>query len=283
LETESGLQIETRLLIVATGSGSRLPKQLGVHVPDNESAVGIRAHYENVQWDCRQTALFLEKELMPGGLYITPLPDGSCNVNLVMSLERIQKEKKPLRNHLEYLLQTHPVLKNAFANAVRKNVPEGSRLNLGLRRRSVSGSGFMLTGDAAGLIEFFSGNGIPQAYGSGMLAADTAVQALQQGNFSAEFLKAYDKALLKKYRPEKLSWLLFPMLHKPMISNAVLNFIRYLAGRPQTNNLLRDLLYSKNPEKLARNPRFLKALLLKKQNSANTAEDNPALAMGLQS
>jgi flavin-dependent dehydrogenase len=195
-------------------------------------------------------------------------------VNLVMSLRKVRNEKINLREHLDRMLRTHPVLKTAFAGAVRKGNPEGSKLYLGLRRRAVSGDGFLLAGDAAGLIEFFSGNGIPQAYGSGTLAAEIAGRALQKGDFSKGFLKQFDEQLYQKYRPNGLSTkVIFPMLHHPLVGSGMLKFLAYMASRPQTNDLLRDLLYQKNPVRLMRNPRFLYDLLFR--NPAPLAEGNP--------
>jgi len=265
LHADNGILLKTRLAIFTSGSSGFLPSRLGRPVPDEECAIGIRAHYENVTWNVSQTALFLDLEEMPGGLYITPLPQGRCNVNLVLSLKKVRKEKTALKEKLEQLLQEKPVLREAFANARRIGNPEGSRLYLGLKKRPVSGANYLLAGDAAGLIEFFSGNGIPQALESGLLAAKTATAALESGCFSAPFLLQYDQDLYRKYPPGKLSTrLVFPLLHLRFFSRLMLRFLNFLSSRPHTNALLRDLLYAKKPGLILRNPGFYYALFFRK-------------------
>jgi flavin-dependent dehydrogenase len=264
LKTEGGLSIEASLVIFANGSGSKLLSSLGHSAANEETAVGVRAHYEGVNWKPEVTALFLHPECMPGGLYITPLAGGICNVNLVMSLEKVKNEKKILRDKMDEMIQSIPDLKSAFAAARRIGNPEGSKLFLGVRPRKVSGERYLLAGDAAGLIEFFSGNGIPQAYSSGEIAAKIALEILSGNNFTAKSMMTYDRELYRKIKPDKIGGqFIFPLLHRTFFSRLLLRFLNHLSARPLTNTLLRDLLYEKNPGKLLRSPAFLYRLLLK--------------------
>ena len=264
LETEDGQVLHADLVIFATGSGSSLLQHIGHSAPKEETAIGIRAHYEGVDWNTAHSALFLNEDCMPGGLYLTPLPGGKCNVNLVMSLRKVRTEKAVLREKMEEMLHTIPVLKKAFLNARRCGNPEGSKLFLGLRPRKISGEGYLLAGDAAGLIEFFSGNGIPQAYTSGEIAAGIAARACRENNFSAAYLRQYDAELYRKIRTDKIGGqLIFPLLHRPLVSSQVLRFLNYLSSRPRTNDLLRDLLYARNPGQILRKPGFYFSLLWK--------------------
>ena len=274
LRTEEGTLILAGIVILATGSGSQLPARAGMPVPDEDCAVGIRFHYENVDWNPQHTALFLNAGSMPGGLYLTPLPGGKCNVNLVLSMRKVKKEKAVLRESLENMLESNPVLKKAFAHARRCGQPEGSRLFLGLRQRPVSANRLLLAGDAAGLIEFFSGNGIPQAYGSGILAAEMAVKALQSGDCSADFLRNYDRALQQKFRPGGFpARMVFNMLHHPLAGKLLVDFLAFLSDRPQTNALLRNLLYHKKPLAVLLNPRFWYRLLFQKKRENNMTSE----------
>lgn len=272
LHTESNKPILAELVILATGSGSSLPAKAGLPVSDDDCAIGIRAHYENTGWPSDQTALFLKPDMMPGGLYITPLSHGRCNVNLVFSLRKAKKDKVRLRDLMEEQIASLPELKEAFSGARISGNPEGSRLFLGIRRRQVSSNRILIAGDAAGLIEFFSGNGIPQAYGSGMLAAEVAAAAIRNGNFSASFLKQFDRRIWQKYQKGGLATrLFFPILHQTRVSRLLLRFLSFLASRPRTNSLLRDLLYSPQPVALLRQPAFWYKLLLASVHQEYTA------------
>jgi flavin-dependent dehydrogenase len=143
-------------------------------------------------------------------------------------------------------------------------------LFLGLRKRRVSRERLLLAGDAAGLIEFFSGNGIPQAYGSGMLAADVAIQAGLKGNFSAEYLREYDRLLHQKYMSGRfLARFFFKFLHWPVAGRLLLRFLSFLASKPHSNQLLLDLLYHPKPLLQFLNPIFWKKLILRGKSSAD--------------
>lgn len=60
----------------------------------------------------------------------------------------------------------------------------------------------MLIGDAASLIDPFTGEGIGNAMLSGMLAAEWAAKAHAATDFSASFLSGYEKAVLGELKRE---------------------------------------------------------------------------------
>ena len=265
LLTETGETILAKLVIVATGSNNNILKQLGLSHPKGGSAIGIRAHFEGVDCKKHDSELYLDPTIMPGGLYITPLPEGKFNVNLVVSMDKVAAEKLNLKEKFESFIQNNLILRSKFSKATRLGNFEGSMLFLGLNQKKITGNRFMVVGDSGGLIDFFTGNGIPQALLSGKMAALKAIQAIENQDFSKEFLLGFEvdlyKKLNKNYTAEKY---IFPLLHKKMFSGYVLKFLNYLSRRPQTNNMLRDLLYQKDPGKMVRNPKFLYKLLITK-------------------
>jgi flavin-dependent dehydrogenase len=99
---------------------------------------------------------------------------------------------------------------------------------LGSKIGTFSGAHFMLTGDAASLIDPVSGDGIGNAMISGKLAAEQAIRCYKQKDFSAGFMKQYDAALLSSIGAElKMHHRLQRMLSKtPLLLDAI-----FLAGR----------------------------------------------------
>ena len=75
---------------------------------------------------------------------------------------------------------------------------KGYGLPLGSKKRNISGKGFLLTGDAAALIDPFSGEGIANAIRSGRVAADHALSCFEKRDFSAAFNKNYDKEIYRR-------------------------------------------------------------------------------------
>jgi geranylgeranyl reductase family protein len=61
------------------------------------------------------------------------------------------------------------------------------------------GDRILLCGDAAGLINPFTGEGIDYAMYSGKIAADTAVNALEENDTSSRFLSKYEKTWKKEF------------------------------------------------------------------------------------
>ena len=74
----------------------------------------------------------------------------------------------------------------------------GFGLPLGSKKRDISGDGYLLLGDAASLIDPFTGEGIGNAMLSGMVAADIAEKAISANNFSKILLQEYDVTVYRK-------------------------------------------------------------------------------------
>ncbi|MEM6614482.1 MAG: hypothetical protein AAF652_19995, partial [Cyanobacteria bacterium P01_C01_bin.72] len=74
---------------------------------------------------------------------------------------------------------------------------------VGIRERvSLSGDGYLLTGDAAGLCNPLTGFGTGSAMLSGQEAARQATQAIQTGLFDLTSLRGYDHALYQQLQSE---------------------------------------------------------------------------------
>ncbi|MCH8331757.1 MAG: geranylgeranyl reductase, partial [Bacteroidetes bacterium] len=100
--------------------------------------------------------------------------------------------KVNLNNTLHSIIKELPVVAERFLEAELVGDVVGFGLPLGSKKRSISGERYMLTGDAASLIDPFSGEGIGNAMVSAVHAAEHADRCLQANNFSAEFMKKYD-------------------------------------------------------------------------------------------
>ena len=130
-----------------------------------------------------------------------------ANVGVGMRSDYINKRKVNLHKALEQVIQTHPLVKDRFKHAKLTQKIVGYGLPLGSKERPISGDHFMLVGDAAHLIDPLTGEGIGNAFYSGFIAAEQAVQCLEQENFSAAFLKAYDQRVRRVLGSEmKLSY-----------------------------------------------------------------------------
>ena len=100
------------------------------------------------------------KDLLPGYFWIFPLADGWANVGLGMLTKDLSRLKVNLKSKLEEIVREHPTISPRFAQAEKVGKTLGFGLPLGSKQRPISGERMMLVGDAASLIDPFTGEGI---------------------------------------------------------------------------------------------------------------------------
>jgi menaquinone-9 beta-reductase len=201
LQTACGKTISARLVIFANGANSAFSHQPGGRIKTNTNTIlGLRAYYKGVS-GCHPrnyVELHYLKELLPGYLWIFPLPGGAANVGLGLDRRSIEKKKINLKRLLINTLENTPYLKERFQHAERTSNYEAYTLPAWEKKHAISGERFMLAGDAAGLIDPLTGEGIGHAALSGKLAALQALKCLESNNFGKDFMQQYDQALLGK-------------------------------------------------------------------------------------
>ncbi len=216
-----------KMLIGAEGDRSLVAKKLSDIKKENDHyCAGIRAYYEGVTelHDQNFIELHFLEELLPGYFWIFPLPNGQANVGAGMLSSSVSAKKVNLKEDMLRAIANNPKIKHRFANAKLVNNIQGWGLPLGSKKRVISGNNFLLTGDAASLIDPFTGEGIGNAMYSGMLAAAHIQNCIKQNNFSAEFNQTYDKAFYDRQWDElKLSHTMQKLCKYPWLFNFVVN------------------------------------------------------------
>jgi flavin-dependent dehydrogenase len=258
--SEGKLIIKSKILVIATGSNSSLPFKIGgLKQDDRHFAVGIRAYFRNIASNAefpQHTELFLDPKLFPGGFYIAPFQDGSFNVNIVMRSDIVKKKKINLNKLFYEFIAENPTLRDRFKNAEQVGKLLGGALHLGTQTRPISGDGYVLVGDAGGLIDLMSGNGIPQAMISGKIAAEQIAMALQKNDFSANALKDYDKKVFKAIKNDlQMGRILSPFLGTESFSKFSFFVLNFLASKKGFQSFIQKLLYSPNVLKVLINPK----------------------------
>jgi len=185
---------KTRVLIGADGAQSVVAKQLTNKTIDRDHYVGsVRAYFSNVSnIETNTTEIYFDKKFLPSYLWVFPLPDNTVNVGFGMLSSEIAKQKVNIKKVFYDFIEGMPELKLKFEHARQLGELEGFGLPLGSKTGILSGDSFLITGDAASLIDPISGDGIGNAMLSGLLAARQAARCFEADDFSESFMKQYD-------------------------------------------------------------------------------------------
>ena len=214
-----------KMIIGADGAHSIVAKNLSdLKVEKEHYSAGLRVYYEGVTNFHNENfiELYFFNDVLPGYLWVFPLHNNQANIGLGMLSSEVSKNKVNLKEVLNRLITTKPGLKERFANAKPLETIKGYGLPLGSKKRNISGEKYLLLGDAASMIDPFSGEGIGNAIRCGRVAADHILNCFKENNFSASFNKAYDKEIYRRMWNElKVSRTLQKLLKYPWLYNLI--------------------------------------------------------------
>ncbi|MEJ7738093.1 MAG: NAD(P)/FAD-dependent oxidoreductase [Chitinophagaceae bacterium] len=256
-------EVLTPLIVGADGDKSIVRKTFLTDQSSPKSyCVALRAYYTGVTELHAENYIELHyiPEILPGYFWIFPLPNGMANVGVGILSERVRQKKINLREQMLHAIKNNPNLNHRFANATLVGKIQGWGLPMGMERQPVSGDHFLLTGDAACLIDPFTGEGIGNALYSGMLAAYAIEKSLDIGKYDANTLKEnYDDVLYKSIGEElKISALLQRVTHYPRLLHFIVN---KAYKSPTLNKAISGMFTGVNLRKLLRQPSFYARVL----------------------
>jgi electron-transferring-flavoprotein dehydrogenase len=208
---EPGSDILARVTILAEGTQGHLAgialDRFGLQSRPQVWALGVKEVWEverphdrvmhTMGWPLRGERRWREF----GGSFIYPLGEGMVSLGMVVGLDYTDATLSP--HDLLQELKTHPLVRPILRGGKRvawgaKTIPEGGFLALPDR---LTFPGGMIVGDSAGFVNVPALKGIHYAIKSGMLAAETAVEAIGPGRtaWAPGALDGYDRAVRESY------------------------------------------------------------------------------------
>jgi electron-transferring-flavoprotein dehydrogenase len=208
---EQGSDMRARVTILAEGTQGHLTgvamSRFGLVSKPQVWALGVKELWEvprplnrvihTMGWPLRGGRKYREF----GGSFIYPLDEGHVALGMVVGLDYTDATLSV--HDLLQELKGHPFVRGIIEGGKRvawgaKTIPEGGFLALPDRFHFPGG---MIVGDGAGLVNVPALKGIHYAMRSGMLAAETAFDALRPGRTPWEpgALEPYDAALRDSY------------------------------------------------------------------------------------
>ncbi|MGK7887855.1 MAG: NAD(P)/FAD-dependent oxidoreductase [Leptolyngbyaceae cyanobacterium] len=215
--------LSPKLIIAADGANSVVVQMLGLKRSGDRYYETIQGYFKGVSGFERDRHIeghFLP-QVNPGFLFLAPLADGTVNVGIGKLRSLQQRDQTDLHQVLQTAIAQHPNLAPRFAHSELVEALQDWPEVIGTQQPlSLSGDGYLLTGDAAGLCNPLTRFGTGNAMMSGQAAAQQAIRAVQSGLFNGPSLVDYDRAVYQQLQSEfTVSQKLEQLLGFPMIFN----------------------------------------------------------------
>jgi len=237
----------------------KLPNQPVEHVYS-----GVRGYYTGVTGLTENIELFFIDGVLPGYLWIFPMADGRANVGLGILSSDLNKGREHPNAMLAGAIEKTASIAQRFKDAKLDGRMGGWAIPLGSYRKKCLGDGWALIGDAASLVDPFSGEGVGNSLCSGKYAAvaigESIVKAPGNTHLSAESLAKYGKLLDDYIYPEMVDSY---RLQRASRFRFLLNlFIGKASDKPEARQMLVNMVNSDEEKKKTQSPLFYLKLLL---------------------
>lgn len=211
---EPGYEVRAKVTVLAEGPRGSLSKELvgRQHLDQGSNpqtyAIGVKELWE-VPPNRIEPGTVMHTAGWPlesdhyGGGWLYAMPDGMISLGLVAGLDYADPAFDP--HEAFQRLKTHPLLRPILEGGRllkygAKTIPEGGWFAL----PQLATEGAVLVGDCAGFLNSQRLKGIHLAIKSGMLAAESVFDALQQNDFSTARLSDYAKRVEASWVKEEL-------------------------------------------------------------------------------
>jgi geranylgeranyl reductase family protein len=198
VQIDNGQTIECTLVIIATGANTNLLQKLELLKKRSPVNLAARTYFENIDNLDQSIILFFDGIDLPGYGWVFPIGAGAANVGCGVFFEDSISQASRLRG----LIEKHPYLQRILKNARQVTPIKGFPLRTDFSPAHSGNEWILVVGEAAGLVNPISGEGIDYALESGQLAADVILKEWQDGIPSTATQKKYRNALGKKYQSQ---------------------------------------------------------------------------------
>jgi menaquinone-9 beta-reductase len=188
--------VTAKLIAGADGSRSTIARQIhGAKPSDEFQLLGLRAYYENVNGPNNRVDIYFSGESFPGIFWMFPKGPKGANIGMAMVSQTLPQKPSHVRDLLAQHIAQNPDIGKRIGNGKPTGKIDGWPINFFNASNTLTANRVILVGDAAGLINPLSGDGIQYALLSARWAAATVSECLPQNDVSETALYNYRKKI----------------------------------------------------------------------------------------
>jgi flavin-dependent dehydrogenase len=186
---------QARIAVIATGANTRLLMHAGILKQQPKVMVASRAYFENVAGLSDIWTLRFDDVPMPGYGWVFPAGNGLANIGVGYFKEgRDASAAQPFKQFM-----ASKAVREMLIHAKQVGPVKGYPLRDDFLVSPTYGDGTLLVGEAAGLVNPLTGEGIDYALESGRIAAQRIAGMFDAGDFSQAQFAAYDAELRQHF------------------------------------------------------------------------------------
>lgn len=195
-QTSGRFDVHSKIVIDASGHRASLSKQAQLH--GGSTRFGVGAEYDLSAPRCSQeeALLIVGSQYAPAG-YAWVFPWGEDRVRVGVGILHSDSRANP-KDYLAAVIEDSPRFGVDLTGSEVRESHFGLIPSSGLARQ-FAGDSIMAAGDAAGQATLVAGEGIRLSMQAGLMAGQTAVQAISDGRWDRRALIPYERAFRSKY------------------------------------------------------------------------------------
>jgi len=197
-QRNSRVEARGRLVILAVGASLPLLQSVGLVTQPIGFAYAARAYFGGLPGLDQCIHIHFDGVPLPGGGWIFPLSDDTANVGTGFYY-RSQRTPPTAAQALACFL-AHPPIRARLEGAHQIGPIKGFPLRTDFHRSPTTGPRMLLVGEAAGLVNPLTGEGIHYALESAQIASQCVQTCFEQADFSPAALRNYDRALRVRFQ-----------------------------------------------------------------------------------
>jgi geranylgeranyl reductase family protein len=243
-------ELQAKGVVVSTGAATGLLKAVGLLPKRPSFMVAARAYFENVADIKRKLELYFNHIALPGYGWMFPTSPTTANIGVGY----LGKPPISLRSGFEDFIADHPRMNEILGEAEMVGPVRSFPLRVDFHRSPKVRLGVVAVGEAIGLVNPFSGEGIDYALESGQIAAEVITEVLRTGQpWTPAAFRKYAYRLDQRFRALFVfaTWARRVYFNRPM-----LNRILRPGSRNQraVDTLTRVALGSAKPKRIFSRP-----------------------------